>query len=168
MKFTLIVCAALAATVIPIQAIVNGRLGQTVGNPFLAALISFIGGTVALALILLVTTPGWPALPGDLSWSDIPPYLFTGGLLGAVFVTAVLTIVPRIGTASVLAAAITGQLLMALVVDHFGLLNVQQKSISLAKIVGCGLMILGVLLLSWEPARKGTTTQPAEAPVDPS
>ncbi len=76
--------AALAAVIIPFQAIINGRLGQLVQNPLLAALISFTGGTLVLGLMLVLTTPGIPAIPPGVR----PPwYLFTGGLLGAVFVT---------------------------------------------------------------------------------
>jgi transporter family-2 protein len=142
-----VLAAAVSAMVIPLQAIINGRLGQTVANPLLASLISFLAGTVVLTVILFATTPGLPALPKDLGWTDIPPYLFLGGVLGAVFVTAVLMLVPRIGAANVLAAGITGQLVMALIVDHFAILGVPQSSVSLTKIGGCLLLIGGMLLI---------------------
>lgn len=136
--------AMLAAGVIPVQAIVNGRLGQLVQNPLLASLISFGGGTVALSLLLLATS-GVPSIPEG---TRLPWYLLTGGLLGAVFVTAVLMLVPRIGTANVLSAAIVGQLMMALIVDHFALLGVPQSSVSPTKVLGCALLIGGMLLIS--------------------
>jgi transporter family-2 protein len=140
----LMLVAALAACVIPFQAIINGRLGQSVQNPLLASLISFTTGTVALAVVLLATTPGWPSLPADpsRSWS-----LFTGGLLGAVFVTAVLVLVPRIGTANVLAASIVGQLVMSLIIDHFGLLGIPQQGLSGVRLLGGTLLVLGMLLI---------------------
>lgn len=136
--------AMLAAGIIPIQAIVNGRLGQEVQNPLLAALISFAGGTIALGLLLVVSTRGLPTVPQG---AELPWFLWTGGLLGAVFVTVVLILVPKIGTANVLAAAIVGQLLMSLVVDHYSLLGVPQSSISLAKIGGVLLLVTGMLLI---------------------
>lgn len=136
--------AMLAAAIIPIQAIVNGRLGQEVQNPLLAALISFMGGTIALSLMLVAAVRGLPKLPQE---AELPWFLWTGGLLGAVFVTVVLVLVPKIGTANVLAAAIVGQLLMSLVVDHFSLLGVPQSSISLTKISGVLLLVTGMLLI---------------------
>jgi bacterial/archaeal transporter family-2 protein len=136
--------ALLAAGVIPLQAIVNGRLGQEVQNPLLASLISFTGGTLALCILMLVTTRGLPTIPEG---AHLPPYLFCGGLFGVVFVTVVLILVPRIGTANVLAAAIVGQLLMSLVIDHFALLGVPQSSISLTKIAGCTLLVAGMLII---------------------
>lgn len=147
MRLLLMLLAALSAAVIPFQAIINGRLGQMVANPLLVAFISFAGGTLTLALILVATTPGLPRLPVDLSWSEIPPYLLTGGLLGCVFVTAVLMLVPRIGAANVLAAAIVGQLLMSVVIDHFGLLNIPQSPISWTKLAGCGMLVAGMLVI---------------------
>lgn len=146
-ELPLLLLAAACATVIPFQAIINGRLGQMVAHPLLAALVSFGCGTIALTAIVLATTPGWPRLPADLNWSDIPPYLFTGGLLGAVFVTLVLVLVPRIGAANVLAAGIVGQLLMSVVIDHFQILGVPHSPISAAKLAGCGLLIAGMLLI---------------------
>lgn len=136
--------AMLAAGVIPVQALVNGRLGQEVANPLLASLISFTGGTISLMILLVVSARGLPSVPEGAS---LPWYLFTGGLLGAVFVTAVLVLVPKIGTANVLAAAIVGQLLMSLIIDHFALLGVPQSSISLTKLAGCGLLVGGMLLI---------------------
>ncbi|MCA9112470.1 MAG: DMT family transporter [Planctomycetaceae bacterium] len=140
----LMALAALAAGVIPVQASVNGRLGQLLQNPLLASLVSFTGGTLALGLLLLVSTPGLPSLPDGVR---VPWYLMTGGLLGAVFVTTVLILAPRIGIANVLAASIAGQLIAGLIIDHYGLLNLPQSSISATKILGCTLLIGGMLLI---------------------
>ncbi|MFV0444307.1 MAG: DMT family transporter [Planctomycetaceae bacterium] len=147
MRLLLLIIAAASAAVIPFQAIINARLGQLLTNPLLAALVSFTGGTVALSLILLVTTPGLPRLPTDLSWTDIPPYLLIGGLLGSVFVTAVLMLVPRLGAANVLAAAIVGQLLTAVAIDHYSVLHVPHSPITFSKLAGCGLLVAGLWLI---------------------
>ncbi|MEZ6055856.1 MAG: DMT family transporter [Planctomycetaceae bacterium] len=143
----LLVFAALAACVIPLQAIINGRLGQVVANPFLAALISFFSGFAALVLVLLATTPGVPSLPPGTSFGKIPWHLFSGGVLGAVFVTTVLVLVPRIGAANVIAATIVGQLIMSVVIEHFGILGAPQSNVTLTKVAGCALLICGMLLI---------------------
>jgi transporter family-2 protein len=147
MRLLLLLAASICATVIPFQAIINGRLGQLVANPLLAALVSFASGLVALAVIVFATTPGLPSLPRDLNWTDIPPYLFTGGMLGAIYVTVVLTLVPRIGAANVLAAGIVGQLIMSVVIDHYAVLGVPQNPVNLVKLAGCVLLVLGMLLI---------------------
>ncbi len=139
----LMLVASMAAFVIPFQAIVNGRLGIALNNPLFAAFFSFLGGTVALSILLLVTTPGIPSWPQD---ATIPWYLFIGGLFGVVFVTTVLVVTPKIGPANVLAATVVGQLFMAIIIDHFGILGVPVIPVSLPRVLGC-LMLLGGLLL---------------------
>lgn len=139
----LMLVASMAAFVIPFQAIVNGRLGIALNNPLYAAFFSFLGGTVALSILLLVTTPGIPAWPQN---AVLPWYLFIGGLFGVVFVTTVLVVTPKIGPANVLAATVVGQLFMAIIIDHFGILGVPVIPVSLPRILGC-LMLLGGLLL---------------------
>lgn len=143
----LMILAAIAAAAIPFQAIINGRLGQVVANPFLAALISFFSGFTVLILILLASTPGLPSLPSGTTYGRIPWYLFTGGVLGAVFVTTVLMLVPRIGATNVIAATIVGQLLMSVIIEHFGLLGAPQSNVSLPRLAGCVLLIGGMLLI---------------------
>jgi len=147
----LLLLAALAASAIPVQATVNGRLGQYLANPFLAALCSFLGGTALLTLVILITTPGWPSLPEGRSLLSVNPLLLTGGLLGAVFVTTVLTLVPRVGPANVITATIVGQLLASVIIEHYGWLALPQHPVGWAKVAGCGLLIVGMMLIQWNP-----------------
>lgn len=96
----------LVACVIPLQAIVNGRLGQVLANPFLAAFTSFATGTVILGLVTMLYSQGIPRIP---TGAKIPWILLSGGLMGCIYVTAVLHYVPKMGAANVLTAGILGQ-----------------------------------------------------------
>ena len=70
------------------------------------------------------------------------------GLAGAGFVTvAVLTIRP-LGVTLQTAAIIVGQLTMAAVVDHYGLLGVQVRPLTAAHAGGLGLLAAGVAILA--------------------
>lgn len=138
--------AFLAACVIPCQAIVNGRLGQLLQNPLLAALVSFVVGTITLTVLVLISTPGLPEWPTQVS---IPWYLLSGGLFGVIFVTVVLMLVPEIGTANLLAATVAGQLVMAMLIDHFAWLGVPRYPISPARVLGCLMLLGGLLLIQW-------------------
>jgi transporter family-2 protein len=146
----LMAIAMFAAGVIPLQAAINGKLGEILKQPFLAAFVSFVGGTIFLAVIVLVTSRGVPTWPAG---AGIPWYLFTGGLLGAVFVTMTLVLVPKIGTANVLAAAIVGQLILGVLIDHFGWLHVDPRPINLPRIIGCVVLLVGILLIQWPQSK---------------
>ncbi|WP_437224705.1 DMT family transporter [Planctomicrobium sp. SH661] len=134
----------LVGALLPIQAIVNARLGQLMANPFLAAQTSFATGTVALIAITAVHARGIPKLPDGV---QIPWFLLTGGLLGTVFVTAVLHFVPRLGAANVLTIGIFGQLIMSLVIDHFGLLSMPVHTASWTRVLGVGVLVLGTWMI---------------------
>ncbi len=126
------------------QATVNSKLAETVENPILAAFISFSVGTVALLIYILAA--GIP-LSNLTSAKNAPPLAWIGGFLGAFFVSVMATLVPRIGVALAFSLAIAGQMLVTLIVDHFGLLDVPVKEMSLTRFAGATLIIVGVILI---------------------
>lgn len=128
----------------PTQATVNSKLAVSVGNPVLAAFISFLVGTIALFVYILLT--GIP-LSNLTTSKDAPLIAWIGGFLGAFFVSVMATIVPRIGVALAFSLAIGGQMLATLVIDHFGLLGVPVKGINLMRIFGAALITVGVILI---------------------
>jgi transporter family-2 protein len=105
--------------------------------------VSFAVGTLALAII---------ALPQGIRWNfgeiiGFPWWVWTGGLLGAFFVISAILLVPRFGAATYLVLNLTGQMITALVLDHYGLLGLPVQRISFLRIVGAILLVLGVVLI---------------------
>ena len=47
--------AVLIGSILPLQGLVNARLGAAIGGPFVAAFVSFLIGTVVLGVYLLLT-----------------------------------------------------------------------------------------------------------------
>jgi transporter family-2 protein len=137
--------AVLAGMAMPTQATINGKLAESVHhNPVLAAFVSFAVGTVALFLYILLT--GVP-LSNLAAAKDAPLVAWAGGFLGAFFVTVMVTIVPRIGVALAFSLAIAGQMLVTLLIDHFGWLGVAEKPINLWRVLGAALITVGVILI---------------------
>ncbi len=128
----------------PTQAIVNSKLSDSVGNPILAAFISFSIGTVALFVYMLLT--GVPL--GDLATvKNAPPVALIGGFLGAFFVSVMATIIPRVSVALAFSLAIAGQMFVTLLIDHFGWLGATEKPINLFRVLGAVLITVGVILI---------------------
>ncbi len=136
--------ALVAGAMMPTQAAINNKLAVAVESPVLAAFISFVVGTVAL--LIYVVASGTP-LGNIVSAKEAPPIVWIGGLLGAFFVTAAVVLVPRLGVAMTFSLIIAGQMLVTLVIDHFGLLGVPVKEVSLARIAGILLITAGVVLI---------------------
>ena len=143
-NYLFIVLAILAGMAMPTQATVNSKLAVSVGNPILAAFISFMVGTIALFVYILLT--GVP-LSSLASAKDAPLVAWIGGFLGAFFVSVMATVLPRIGVALAFSLAISGQMIATLIIDHFGLLGVPVKGINLMRVLGAALITIGVILI---------------------
>jgi transporter family-2 protein len=143
-SYLYILIALLAGAMMPTQAATNNRMASVVESPILAALLSFLVGTIALFAYALLT--GEPISNLALA-KNAPPIAWIGGLLGAFFVAAAVTLVPRLGVAMTFSLIIAGQMVATLIIDHFGLLGVPVKEISFTRIAGILLITGGVILI---------------------
>jgi transporter family-2 protein len=138
-----VVLTALVGGLIALQAPINSQLGRSVGS-FQAAFVSFALGTLILAVASGLARGGWGQI-GNLT--QVAPYYLTGGLLGAMYVTAVLVTVRSLGAGGVVAATIAGQLTAGLLIDRLGLLGVAQRPLTAGKLVGIVLLAVGTYLV---------------------
>jgi transporter family-2 protein len=134
---------ATAGGLIALQAPINSTLGRSVGT-FQAAFMSFLVGTIALAVVATFARGGLAQI-GEVR--NVAWYYLIGGLLGAVYVSSVLVTVRSLGAGGVTAATIAGQLTLAVVVDHFGWLGVERQAITLPRVAGILLLAAGVALV---------------------
>ena len=145
MKYIFFILPALAGLTITTQAGVNSQLKVAVNNPWIAAFISFLVGTILLGLYIVATRQPIPSLT---QLRGIELYKYSGGLLGAFFVTVIIFSVQKIGSANVFALVIAGQLLIAVLYDHYGLFGFKQSNINWAKLLGVGMLIGGAYLIN--------------------
>lgn len=144
MKNYFYLLSLLAGIAVAIQTGVNSQLRHDTNSPVLTALISFVTGTVALALIYFMFFKSTPVFPSgfEFTW-----WKFTGGLLGVVYVTVVVIAAPRIGAANALGFIVAGQFIAASIIDHFGLLGMPVNTISVWRVLGIVVLIGGVYLI---------------------
>jgi bacterial/archaeal transporter family-2 protein len=126
-----------------LQTPTNAMLARAVNSPVNAALVSFAVGTVALAILACALG----VRPSPAAVRALPAYAWAGGLYGAFFVTAAAFAAPRIGLAVFIALLIAGQLGMALLLDHLGAFGLPRQPISLVRLLGVLLILVGVLLV---------------------
>jgi transporter family-2 protein len=130
-----------AGVTIALQPSINARLAQKVGV-LESACISFAVGTLALLLIVLLTGRGTVRGLGNAAWWE-----WTGGILGAIFVSTTIFVVPRIGTTAAMAATIAAQLITGLILDHYGAFGLREIHFDLKRALGCALLAYGVILI---------------------
>ena len=126
------------------QSGVNSQLRQSLQHPLLAAIGSFCVGLTALLLMQVAAGSPAPSLETirQISW-----WKWTGGLLGAFYVMTVIITVPKIGPANMLSLSVAGQLLTAVLLDHYGLLGFPLHPANIWRMLGIGLIICGVILV---------------------
>ncbi|MET0329316.1 MAG: DMT family transporter [Luteimonas sp.] len=135
--------AVLVGMLLPLQALLNARVGAMTHGALFASFLSFAVGTLALALLLLVTrTP----LPSLRTLGTLPPWLWLGGLIGALFVFCGTLLVPRLGAAGMICLVVAGQLTGSLLLDHFGVLS-QPRPVDALRLAGAVLVAIGALLV---------------------
>jgi bacterial/archaeal transporter family-2 protein len=140
-KFSLLLIIFVSGVLVALQPSINARLAQKIGLVE-SSTVSFLVGTIALFLLALASGQGSFRALTQVSWWEL-----TGGLMGAFFVCAVILVVPRLGTGAVMAVAIAGQLLTALILDQFQLFGFREIPITVSRISGALLMLLGTWLI---------------------
>lgn len=133
-----VLCAGVGLAVQPPT---NAALARASGSLWLAALISFSVGTLALLLVWAFDRTPLSAARGAPWWA------WLGGFYGAAFVAALAYAAPRLGIAAALTVAVASQLAAALVVDRFGLFGLPQQPVTIGKLAGLGLVLAGVVLV---------------------
>ncbi|EGJ49931.1 DMT family transporter [Desulfocurvibacter africanus] len=134
----------LAGAVMPAQAGINYKLRTFLGDPVLAAFMSFLVGTVALAALALAQRTPWPA------WHDVaraPWWVWIGGFMGAYVVASSVVLAPRLGATAMLALIVAGQMLASVVIDHYGWFGYRVDPVNLRRVLGTLLLVAGVWLV---------------------
>jgi transporter family-2 protein len=135
--------AALVGAGITIQVGMNATVRMTIGSPVLAAIVNFVVGLSAL--VLLAVASGARVVPGSVA--AVPAWAWFGGLLGATYVAATTVLGPKLGAASFLALTLAGQMVAALLVDHYGVIGFPQSPLTPTRLLGTALLVVGVLLI---------------------
>ena len=129
---------------LPIQAGVNAQLSKQINHPLFASIISVTIALAGLLAIYAVKTND----KFDLSiLKQVSPWLYVGGLIGSFYLYGIVLLIPKIGSLMAFTLIIAGQLIMAMIIDHFGLLGVQQQAITYKSIIGVALIGFGIYMI---------------------
>jgi len=139
-----IVAGTAAGVAFVIQQAVNARLRSDLGSPWWAGFISYAGGTLVMALAIVVLRERWTLADPALR---APWWAWTGGFFGAIYIAVSIVLVPRLGTATVVALIVAGQMLSSVAFDNFGVFGVPRVPIDLSRVAGAALLVAGVILI---------------------
>jgi transporter family-2 protein len=125
-----------------VQAAVMGKLGERVGIFEALAFSTVVAIVIAFVALLLVRQ----SVSGIGGAARQPVWLWTGGALSAFIVLAITFGPPRIGVTATVGIVIAGNLVMAALIDRFGLLGNDQIDLNWPRVLGVLLLAAGAAL----------------------
>ena len=138
----------LAGAVLPVQGAINAELNRELDAAIAVGAFSFLVATAAMALVLSGLFAAGAPRPKVTPLQAMPWWGWLGGLCGATYVTAVFSLIPEIGAATVVVLTVAGQQLASVAVDRYGLLRLPRRQISPRRLLGVFVLLGGVVLIT--------------------
>ena len=136
-----ILLSLLVGSLLSIYLPMNSMVSKHIGSAITANITFF--------LMALVTSIVLFAIWGDNATlsrlKSVPAYLYLTGFVSAFIVLATTYLIPHLGVRRFFILTISGQILTAMIVSHYGLLATPTDPLSAKKIIGAALVILGAV-----------------------
>ena len=102
---------------------------------------------------LIVCLAGW-LFTGRSSFSGLltvePKYMLLGGAIGAFITFTVIRSMEMLGPARAVMLIVVSQLIVAYLIELFGLFGVERQGLEWRKIIGMAVALIGIVIFKWE------------------
>ncbi len=143
--FWLITLGVMVGAFVPIQTAINSQLARWLGAILPASLVSFVVGTAALAVAVLVTGT---AMPLTQTATTQPWWIWLGGICGLIFLTLNIVLLPRIGASATVILPLVGQVLGGIVIDALGAFDTMPRALTPLRGLGAVLVVAGAVAVN--------------------
>jgi bacterial/archaeal transporter family-2 protein len=126
-----------------IQVAIAGAFGRRIGVLEATSFAAVVGALAVVAATVVVRQ----GLGGVAEGFRVPPWLWLGGVMGAIVVTTISYAPQRIGTFATIGLLIAGQLVAGAVIDALGLFGLEKIPLTAHRVVGLVLLSVGALLV---------------------
>ncbi len=137
--------AVISGLLMSVQGVFNTQVTKTTGMWVANAFVQFTAFLVCIAI--------W-AISDRTSFGTLlkvePRYLLIGGILGAGITYTVIKAMDMMGPAKAVMMIVTAQILVAYLIELFGLFGVEKQPFSWRKVIGILLAAGGIILFKWE------------------
>jgi len=142
MKKTIFYLVALFSGIaLSMEGAIYGELGKIIGQ-FESSFYNFFVGTILLTLIVLFFGKG------NLTYTfKVPKWYLLGGLLGLIYLTVLVFGIPKVGVGISMIAVVVGQMIMSMIIEHFGWLGSAKKSITKKRSLAIVFMLVALIFI---------------------
>lgn len=129
-----------AGMAMSVQGVMNTRLGEGIGSMEANAFVQGSAFCLALLALLFYRQGSFAAL------GQVNKLYWLGGVLGIVITLTVMLGIKSLGTTLAISVILISQLLVAALIDAFGLMGSEKVAFGWTKYAGLALMTAGMLL----------------------
>lgn len=135
-----IILSIVAGMAMSVQGVMNTRLGEGIGNTEANAFVQATALAMALIVLLFWRQGSFTQL------GQVNKLYWLGGVLGIVITLTVMLGIKSLGTTLAISIILISQLLVAALIDAFGLMGSERVAFGWNKYAGLALMTGGMLL----------------------
>ena len=137
--------AVISGLLMSVQGVFNTQVTKTTGMWVANAFVQF---TAFLVCIAIWAISDRTSLGTRLKVE--PRYMLIGGILGAGITYTVIKAMDMMGPAKAVKMIVTAQILVAYLIELFGLFGVEKQPFSWRKVIGILLAAGGIILFKWK------------------
>ncbi len=137
--------AVISGLLMSVQGVFNTQVTKTTGMWVANAFVQFTAFLVCIAIWVISDRTSF----GTLLKVE-PRYMLIGGILGAGITYTVIKAMDMLGPAKAVMMIVTAQILVAYLIEFFGLFGVEKQPFSWRKVIGILLAAGGIILFKWE------------------
>lgn len=145
MNWILYFFAAAAGSLNSVQAGANSQLRKSLNAPLAAGLSVYLTGLIGLSIVALIL--GWPHLE-SAKLQATPWWAWMGGVLSIASTMAGVLLAQKMGSVAFTGITVTCSLTCSVLLDHFGWVGFQTHHANPWRLLGCALMVMGLILVS--------------------
>ena len=137
--------AVISGLLMSVQGVFNTQVTKTTGMWVANAFVQFTAFLVCIAIWAISDRTSFGTL-----LKVAPRYKLIGGILGAGITYTVIKAMDMMGPAKAVMMIVTAQILVAYLIELFGLFGVEKQPFSWRKVIGILLAAGGIILFKWE------------------
>ena len=119
----------------------NSAVSRYLGSSITANITFFLIALISAVIIFLI----WGEYETIKKINKVPYWLYLSGAVSAIMVLGTTYLIPKVGIRHFFILVVSGQLLCSLVMSHYAFLGTPRDPISIKKLVGVVLVILGAV-----------------------
>lgn len=137
--------AAISGALMSVQGVFNTQVTKQSGLWLSSAFVQLTAFAVCIAVWLIKERTPFAEL-----LSVRPRYLLLGGVIGAFITITVVKSMELMGPAKAVMCIVVTQVIVAYLLEVFGLFGVEKKPLEMQKIIGALIALAGIVVFKWK------------------